>query len=91
MITRKKFIEDLQAIDPKKVLFPAWKRTSNHRGYAVEQALKNIVCVQFGQLNHTTRNGAMHSNPKWFTQLYTDIMWSSVDVTPRSILQMLSK
>ena len=89
MITRKNLIEQLESMNSTAILFPAWKRTANHRGYAVEQALGQFISTAFGQQTHSTITGTLKQNPKWFKQLYTDLEWSPLDITPRTILSTL--
>lgn len=89
-ITRKALIDACQQMNLDEVLFSAQRRTSNHRGHAVEVALAHFIATTFGQQYHATRNGAKQAkNPKWFQQLYTDLAWSSADITPGAILQAL--
>lgn len=92
MITRKALKAKLQAMDNNHVLCAGVKRTSNHRGYAVEVGLKSLVGdnTTFGQSTHCTGLGKLHNNPKWFVQLYTDLMWATGDVTVGSVLYALN-
>lgn len=91
MITRKALIAKLQEMELDAVLFAGNRRSAQHRGHAVEIALASFLPrTTFGQTQHATGMGAMKKNPKWFTRLYTEIMWASGDVTTYSILQALS-
>lgn len=92
MITRKALIATCQSMNLDEMLFSCQRRTpTQHRGYAVEIALAPFVGTTFGQKYHATKNGAKQvENPKWFKQLYTDLAWSSCDITPGAILQALS-
>ena len=91
MITRKALIVKLQTMNLDTILFAGSRRTAQHRGQAVEIALARFLPrTTFGQTQHATGMGAMKKNPKWFTQLYTDLSWASGDITPGSILQALS-
>jgi hypothetical protein len=90
-ITRKALIATCQSMNLDEVLFSAQRRSANHRGHAVEVALSRFIATAFGQQYHATKNGAKQvKNPKWFQQLYTDLAWSSGDITPGAILQALS-
>lgn len=90
-ITRKALIAACQSMNLDTVLFDVNRRTTQHRGHAVEVALSHFVKTTFGQKFHATHNGASQiENPKWFKQLYTDLAWSANDITPGSILQALS-
>lgn len=89
--SRKALITKLEAMNPAQVLFPAWKRDSNHRGYAVEQALKEFFGdVSFGQATHCVGLGSLKKNPKWFVQLYVDLAYDNKDITPGYILYFLN-
>lgn len=90
-ISRKALIAACRDMDLNTVLFDANRRTTQHRGHAVEVALSHFVKTTFGQKYHATRNGAAQvENPKWFKQLYTDLAWDTNDITPGAILQALS-
>lgn len=89
--TQEEIIAECQSMDLSEVLFSAQRRTpTQHRGYAVEIALARFVGTTFGQQFHATQNGASQvENPTWFKQLYTDLAWSTGDITPGAILQAL--
>lgn len=90
LITRKALAAKLQDMDLSMVLIPGCKRTSNWRGYAAVEALRNLIGIEtFAQATHVTRSGNVVQNPKWFKQLFTDLEWSTGDITPGSILQAL--
>lgn len=90
-ITRKGLIDACQKMDLDMVLFSAQRRTpTQHRGYAVEVGLSRFISTSFGQQYHAICGGAAQvENPKWFKQLYTDLAWSTGDITPGAILQAL--
>lgn len=91
MISKKALIAALKSMDLATVLCPSYRRSANHRGYAVEVALASFVDVSFGQASHSSKRcDKLVNNPRWFRQLYTDLSWASGDVTVYSILQALA-
>jgi len=90
MLTRKSLIAKLKQMEPGAILFDGSRRSFQHRGYAVEIALKRFLPhTTFGQTQHATGMGSAKKNPKWFTQLYVDLAWATGDITPWAILQAL--
>ena len=95
MITRKALVAKLKAMNLDNVLIPWQRRASeaagSYRGYDAEKVLIPLLEVpHMSQRNFFTKRGCQKENPKWLKQLYTDIAWSSGDITPGSILQAIS-
>jgi len=91
MITKKSLIAKLQSMNLDEILFQGARRDSKLGGkwHAAQVALENVIEGTFGQSTYATKRGLLKETPKWFRQMYTNIMWDQGDVTPGSILQAL--
>ncbi len=94
MITRKALIAKLKAMNPDTVLLATHQRCYHNNGsryMAGSVVLEKLTGVDVvGQQSHCGRSGVSHKNPKWLTQLFTEIMWSVGVVHAGDVLQHLA-
>lgn len=94
MITRKALVQKLKDMNPDTVLLHIHQRCYNNNGsryMAGSIVLEKITGVAVvGQQTHCGRSGVLRPNPKWLTQLFTEIMWSVGAVHVGDVLQHLA-
>lgn len=94
MITRKALIAKLKSMDLDTILLDIHQRSYHNNGsryMAGSVVLEKLTGVDVvGQQSHCGRSGISRPNPKWLTQLFTEIMWSVGAVRVGDILQYLA-
>lgn len=94
MITRKALKQKLLAMNPDTVLLATHQRSYTNNGsryVAGSVVLEKLTGVDVvGQQSHCGRSGISRKNPKWLTQLFTEIMWSVGAVHVGDVLQFLA-